>query len=376
VKTSTLVLTGWLLAGIVTGLARTPSWGCAPAPPPGYHVSILKEFALIVWDPTAKIEHFIRVADFHTDAPEMGFLVPTPTVPELFEVDADAIAAQLRQTTAARRVVKRSILTKFGLGPWESVGTIFTDTAATPLPGGVDVLAQYEVAGYEASVLRADDPQRLKTWLTDHGYTTSNAIESWLKVYTDQKWIITAFKVSESAEIGTLKTHAVRMTFASEQPFYPYREPPPEELAAERAKLPSDTRRSRLLRVFLLADQRYEATIGREQKWHAKTVFSNSVQSYVAQSVARSLSLQKVPAYLTEFEDQAAPRPGFDELYFHVAEQQGTVERPPIIVRRTQIEYYPGWRGAFWLAGLLLPLSVVVGGGWYWFRQRPGNGPV
>ena len=111
-KTSTLALTGLLLTGIVAGLARTPSWGCAPAPPPGYHVSILKEFALIVWEPSAKIEHFIRVADFHTDAPEMGFLVPTPTIPELFEVDADAIAAQLRRTTAARRVIKRSIITK------------------------------------------------------------------------------------------------------------------------------------------------------------------------------------------------------------------------------------------------------------------------
>ena len=370
-KTSTLALTGLLLIGMAADLGRQPSWGCAPAPPPGYHVSILKEFALIVWEPAAKIEHFIRVADFHTDAPEMGFLVPTPTIPELFEVDADRIAAQLRQTTAARRVVKRSVVTRFGLGPWSTrPGSVSTEAGATPQPGGVDVLAQYEVAGYEASVLRADDPQLLQTWLTEHGYTTSKSIESWLKVYTDQEWIITAFKVSESAQPGTLKTHAVRMTFASEQPFYPYREPAPEKLAPEQPNPAANGRPSRLLRVFLLADQRYEATIGREQKWQAKTVYCNSVEPYVTQSVARSLSLQTVPAHLTEFEDHASPRPGFDELYFHAADQQGTVERPPVIIRRTRIEYYPGWHGAYWMAGLLLPLSVVGCGSWCWLRRR------
>ena len=371
-KTSFFVLGGLLLAGLVTGLPQTRSWGCAPVPPEGYGVSILKEFALIVWEPASKIEHFIRVADFDTDAPEMGFLVPTPTVPELFEVDGDALAAQLRRNTKARRVIERSTVTKFGLGPWRAFTALTGVSESSPTPGGVDVIAQYDVAGYEASVLRADDPQLLKTWLADHGYVTRDSIEAWLKIYTDQEWIITAFKVSQSKKSGSLKTHAVRMTFPSEQPFYPYREPHPETHAKNQANQPSGSPGNRLLRVFLLADQRYEATIGRDQKWHAKTVFSKHVESFATQAVARSLSVDAVPMHLTEFEDHASPRPGFDELYFRAADDQTVMERPPVIIRHTTVEYFPGWGGAILIVCVLVPLSAGGIGGYYWLQRHRG----
>src|SRR5687767_14101894 len=59
---------------------------CAAAPPAGAEVRIAEEEALIIWDPATKTEHFIRRAAFHSTAPKFGFLVPTPTVPQLGEV--------------------------------------------------------------------------------------------------------------------------------------------------------------------------------------------------------------------------------------------------------------------------------------------------
>src|SRR5207237_170781 len=49
--------------------------------------AIAEEEALIIWDPATKTEHFIRRAAFRSTARQFGFLVPTPTKPELSEVD-------------------------------------------------------------------------------------------------------------------------------------------------------------------------------------------------------------------------------------------------------------------------------------------------
>src|SRR5215213_44775 len=60
---------------------------CAPAPRPGQFVRIAEETAAIVWDASTNTEHFIRSANFDTDASDFGFLVPTPSVPKLTEAD-------------------------------------------------------------------------------------------------------------------------------------------------------------------------------------------------------------------------------------------------------------------------------------------------
>jgi hypothetical protein len=68
--------------------------GCAAAPPFGATVRIADESAIIIWDASSKTEHFIRRATFSSSAHDFGFLVPTPTKPELAEAEDDAFKAQ------------------------------------------------------------------------------------------------------------------------------------------------------------------------------------------------------------------------------------------------------------------------------------------
>ena len=68
-------------------LAAVPSPACAPAPMRGEYVEITNESALIIWDAESKTEHFIRRAAFQSTSTDFGFLVPTPTQPELAEAD-------------------------------------------------------------------------------------------------------------------------------------------------------------------------------------------------------------------------------------------------------------------------------------------------
>ena len=358
-----VVLVLFVLAALLD--ERTPLEGCAPAPQRGQWVDIRDESALIIWDEVAKTEHFIRRASFETAAADFGFLVPTPTQPDLGEAD-DRVFESLGRTTAARHVYETKIQTVFGFGellPTSkfAVGAVPTMEAPNAMPrAAVEVLDEKQVAGFDAAVLRADDAQALAEWLDKHGYEARPALTEWLKWYVENKWIITAFKMTKG-DRPTFEAKSVRMTFKTDKPFYPYREP-------EDMRNPSG-QGSRALRVFVLSGQRYEGTLGESGQWPGAAQWANDVSSSIGW-FADSLKLNETDygkplertKYLTEFEDRSFPRPGTDEVYFRPAADQSTKERPPVVHTTTVVQYWPGPWGAVVLAiGVPLTLGIVIG---------------
>src|SRR3954452_12162166 len=92
-----------LLLLIASWLGATHA--CAPVGPAGGQVAVVTESALVVWDEKAKTQHFIRRARFETQVPYFGFLVPTPTQPELGEAP-DELFAKLEAWTRPERQKK------------------------------------------------------------------------------------------------------------------------------------------------------------------------------------------------------------------------------------------------------------------------------
>jgi hypothetical protein len=225
---------GFLLVPLLGVLALLPSpreaGACAPAPPRNVVVDIASESAIIIWDEKTQTEHFIRKAAFQakpasgTETPitDFGFLVPTPTQPELSEVDDQAFG-QLAELTKPKTVTQQRpksggcMLTCGGMAPGSKYD----------LARSVQVLEQKSVAGYDAAVLKASEADSLTKWLTDHGYETRPALTAWLEPLIQKKWIITAFKISKDPKPtgSAILSPAVRLSFKTEKPFYPYREP-------------------------------------------------------------------------------------------------------------------------------------------------------
>jgi hypothetical protein len=304
---------------------------CATAPPEGATVAVAGESAIIVWDEATKTEHFIRRATFETSAKDFGFLVPTPTKPELAEASDDAFL-QLEDVIRPE-VVTRTELRGVDLMPLVLSTFLLrsTKTATPEVEASVRVLEQKRVGAYDATVLEADDARALAEWLKKHGYAQRPALEEWLAPYVAQKWKLTAFKIAEPASGDTtqvvakshaLATDAVRMTFHTERPFFPYREP-----RDQRESMPNSPSASRSLRVFFFGPARAAGTIGeRAAPFAGKTVWAAP-----AASAGASVPVA-VPegAWLTVVEDDASPRPGVDELWFGVAEDASIVKPPPV----------------------------------------------
>jgi len=307
-------------------IART-ALTCAPAPPPGKSVSIANESALIIWDSTNTTEHFIRRALFTTDADDFGFLVPTPYPPTLTEVEDDLFTT-LEQITAPE--IKTVALPRGG-----GCGCGMKEAPA-PKAEAVHVIAEQRVAGHDAAVLEAENPDALINWLSEHGYETSPLLTNWLKPYLDQHWKITAFRIAKDApESEQVATKAICMSFHTDKPFYPYREPASGPPADDAAGQHSDEETPRMLRVYFVGTERVDGALGLEGTLHpGKVVWSNRLDAPQRLKIANRLSVEdSLPEqdwWLTEFEDDSSPRPGTDDVFYARSDKQTPLVREPV----------------------------------------------
>lgn len=157
---------------------------------------------IIVWDEVTKTEHFIREAKFTTKNKDMGFIAPSPTKPELEEVDPEAF-----KTLAALQPKRPRWEPK--LAASEGMGA-----------AGVTVVAVQDVAGFRATVLKATDSSALAQWMKENQYKTTPGIQKWTEHYIKKRWFLTAFKVLPAN--GSFSTGLVKMSFQADRPFNPY----------------------------------------------------------------------------------------------------------------------------------------------------------
>jgi hypothetical protein len=189
-------------------------------------------------------------------------------------------------------------------------------------------------------VLEADDPAALTAWLDAHRYATTPALRAWLAPYVARRWKITAFKVAapDPANPAPPRTAPVRMSFATDLPFYPYREP--EDARAQRDA-------GRTLQVHVLAGERMEGTLGERGAWPGRVTFSGPSEDLGGRAARWGLSAGLTR--LTTFEDRSSPRPGADEVFFRRASDQSRFTPPPVYLDQPR--------------EVLIPLDLIALGG-------------
>ena len=171
-------------------IASAPA--CCPAPPRGKPVVNADQTVILIWNPETKTEHFIRKASFKGEADDFGFLIPTPTQPQLEESGNEAFPFLLKLTEPETKRVPRPANVSCGCGAPEQHVT-----------GGaksVEVRLEKEVAGFNAAVLETKSASALTKWLRENGYAFSPEVEAWSKPYVDSGWMITALKVAKDKD--------------------------------------------------------------------------------------------------------------------------------------------------------------------------------
>ncbi len=347
-----------LLAACFTTSAIAPA--CCPAPMRGRHVVNADQTVILIWNPDTQTQHFIRQASFKSDAKDVGFIVPSPSEPDLAESSNSAFAS-LAEYTAPRVVPRPQPRQRTGFGCSSRSESFGVKTAAR-------VLQEKQVAGFNATVLEADTSEALTTWLTEHGYDFSPEVAAWAEPYIAQGWKFTALKVAdEKAETTgdpaaastthSLNAPALRISFQTDRPLFPYREP---DMTAHADKLAA---KERLLRIYFLSNVRYQGGL-EKQPWTGKVVWSNALDAQQCRNVHQQLALpeQQVSLWwLTEFEDRWPYRPAPSDLYFSASQENTVVERPDQVVQA-------GPAGSLDIMPLVI-IGALVMPVW-WSRQR------
>jgi hypothetical protein len=307
--------------------ADRPAVACCPAPPSGKPVVNADQTVILLWDAATKTQHFIRRASFKSDADDFGFLIPSPAQPELAESGNDAFPTLQKLTEPA--VVQQRM-------PSEGFGCGCSSKKAAPGPKGsvdtVRVLDRKLVAGFNAAVLEATSADALTAWLKDNGYAYSPEIAAWAKPYIDLGWKVTALKVArgKDGQVGKdVAASALRLSFKTDRPLFPYREPDPSSAAKQLGAT------GRLLRIYFLSDGRYQGELTKDVAWTGKVAWAGKVEAADREKVLGLLGLPATsgPAdwYLTEFEDPWPYRAAPADVYFSRDPDQGDVRREPII---------------------------------------------
>jgi hypothetical protein len=311
-----------LVAGMVA-----PAPACCPAAPSGREVVNADQTVIILWDAAAKTQHFIRQASFKSDADDFGFLVPSPTQPELDESGNEAFPFLAEITAPEIQNVARP---RQGLSCGCSAPP--TTGSATADAEPVRVLDEKQVAGFDAVVLEADSATALIDWLRENGFAYSPEIEAWAKPYVEQGWKFTALKVAKDQpqqDSSRVAAAALRISFQTDRPLFPYREPDYKG-SAERLGASE-----RLLRIYFLGDARYEGELNQYQPWSGKVAWADKLDDTARSLILGFLNLPETTGptewWLTEFEDNWPYKIAPADLYFASAVKQDAVKRPPIL---------------------------------------------
>jgi hypothetical protein len=266
-------------------------------------IGVNHETAIIIWDRANQTEHFIRAVTLNSTAEKAGFLVPTPTTPELALADS-----RILDLPEAYLPIPRTL-------------SLFSRIGAAADTAGIAprVVAEQDIGDYHAVVLDASDAQGLGDWLKANGYPWTESSRKWLAPYLAAKWKITAFKLRRS-ESGNIGTQAIRMSFKTDRPFFPYREP------AAASKLSGS---QRVLQIAFLGDKRVIGKLEDGSSWPAHLDFAGSTTPPSYAHIDKNdwlkyakLSGIKLPPRLTYFSDNSNPRPGSSDLYFSTSPDQ------------------------------------------------------
>ncbi|MGL6074725.1 MAG: DUF2330 domain-containing protein [Fimbriiglobus sp.] len=340
---------GWIVGLLLAaGLLTTPqrkAEACCPAYPPNQPVVNADQSVILIWDAATKTQHFIRKASFQGLSANVGFIVPSPSLPALSESGAAAFDT-LAEITAPRKVRKAA-----------PVGCGGPERGAKSASADRDVIVHEikNVAGFDAAVLEAKTATGLVDWLSKNGYEYNDAIKNWAKPYVEGRWFFTALKVSKGEMTGKTRVTAdsLRLSFTTDKPVFPYREPDYTKSNAEVGA------RSRMLRIFFISDKRYTASYQNGTPWPATIPWTGPVSASQRTELTKTLQIEDSPGpsqwWLTEFEDNWSYNLASSDVYFEESADQTTRERPPHI---TYVDPSGLRVGAFCIATGLGPIVV------------------
>ncbi|WP_045115536.1 DUF2330 domain-containing protein [Plesiocystis pacifica] len=322
-----------------------------------------REKVLLIHDAEAGREHFVREIAFRHGSEPFGFVVPTPSRPEVVGMEGTPFGLLRRTFPFAPTPRAQQGAFGYGAGP----------------QSGVDVLDVEKVGSFTAFVLAASDSGALGDWLEDNDFASTPETRAWLEHYVRMGFYYVALRYEppplpaqpdgggeaekkskpaagggkggkkgsktssladrqrQQAERGKLASEVLRISFDTPVPYYPYFEPtlPAVAQVANAAQQRDASVRARLLELWVVGQRPVvpvaTARVDGETRWVrplAEGQRANDGRARFEQSLGRAqVDVAKLvdllPAgelVVQTFQDQKSGREGYGDILFAPAE--------------------------------------------------------
>ena len=286
-----------------------------------------KETAIVIWNSKTKTEHFIRQANFNTEAKDFGFIVPLPSVPDFAVANPDAF----------------SLLESLVPPPIQFGCSKPTETSGPPASAMV-ILKEERVGDYIATVIKATDAAAMSSWLKKNGFKPRPQMSEWLDYYNRKNWVFAALKYAAKKGRET-RTRAIRISFKTDKPHYPY-------------KMPSDAFKpgwTRPLKLYVISDTPIQAEfMDGGSQWQGELQWSGPLPKEKVGTLATDLNLKS-----TDFPSNAVVS------IFNNAHRESKYTDDLAFVATTDFGKY------IWGAVIL-----ILGGAWFYTRRNRSLAPA
>ena len=251
--------------------------------------TLAHEQVLIIYE--GEREHVIREVTFGRADRPLGFVVPTPSRPEVAAVadpPFDALAEGFAFTPRPQA--------RMGAGR----GT-----------DGLTVLEVSRVGSFEAFVLEAHDAAALSSWLVTQRLVDDPASAAWVSGYVDLGFLFVAMRYEpRPGQAGDKKpAETIRISFSTPRAYYPYREPEREGSS------------ERLLDLWVVASEPLAPVAFADGRW-INPFQPGQTHSRAREALAKALDARLAallpPGELgvQTFVDQKSARRGYGDVVF------------------------------------------------------------
>lgn len=297
------------------------------------------EQVLVLWDEETGIEDFIRETRFDQAGKSFGFVVPTPSKPEVSAAKAPFDKLRARYGFEDPRALK------IGSGG----GTVQGGGKGDAVPAVV-VLSEQRIGSFHAFTLSASDPGAFDRWLRENGFAMTAGAKPWIRSYVELGFFFVALRYDApgargavGADAGTttaMTSETVRIRFKTPNPYYPYMEPAHEEAALEPAR--------RMLTGWLVTRQRMrpiafhastEGKRGWERPWRegARYEVSSSVLGESLDADLRQLLPTSDNLVVQTFRDLKVTRERYGDVFLVPEQPESAAASAAVLGERRRL---------------------------------------
>ncbi len=216
-KTLSIFTASIIALGLSAGLFKTHAMGIAYNPI--YPINVTQQKIAVYYDEKAKTETLILAPSYSESAKDFAIVIPIPSEPKVSTVP-ESLFTSLQELTQ----ITYPSVEPLAASPLLSISGVAVNDRYQGEP--VKVIDSQNVDVYTTTVIKPENKEAMKKWLTDNGYQVGS--EYVLNEYINKGYYFVTAKISSSAndpfiasQLRLGKLNPIQISFNTENPFIP-----------------------------------------------------------------------------------------------------------------------------------------------------------